>query len=585
MVLVLALLITSLPWLNATTFAQSRPESVEKGRAKSPFVAHRVLVRFRQNVSEARISRLVSAAGALQSSEISTTGIRVVELPVGADEELYMQAFRAQPDVQFAELDTILAPAEMVPDDPSYPSQWHLPNISTGSAWATTRGASSIVIAILDTGVDATHPDLASKITPGFNTYDRDTDTTDVTGHGTSVAGTAAAAGNNSLGVASVAWGCEIMPVRVSDPSGYAYVSTIAAGIIWAADHNARVANVSYACSDFDSIASAAQYFQGKGGVVTVAAGNDGVTDTTADNPYVLTASASTSADSVATWSNTGSNIDVAAPGLNIFTTLRGGGYGSVSGTSYSAPITAGVVALVMSANPTLNPEQVQTIVKHSADDLGTAGWDAGFGWGRLNAARAVATASNTTGSADVTPPTIGMLSPGSGTTLSEYAIVEASANDNIGVAFVTLSLDGTVGTTNTEAPYNWVWDTTTASYGVHTLSATAVDFHGNSSTVSISIIVDNRPGSAPPQISITSPRQSARISSVVSVMVNATDDVAVTRVELYSDGVLQASTQVAPFTIKWDTKKVTAGSHMISCKAYDGMGHSTMSAALNIIK
>jgi subtilisin family serine protease len=202
----------------------------------------------------------------------------------------------------------------MTLNDPDYSSQWHLPKVSCGSAWNTTSG--NVIIAILDTGVDANHPDLASRITAGWNFYDDDSNTTDVTGHGTSVAGTAAAAGNNGVGVASVAWGCQIMPVRISDPAGNASISTIASALIWAADNGARVANISYACTNFSTVVSAAQYFQSKGGVVTVAAGNDGVYDSTADNPYVLTASATTSTDTVASWSNTGTNIDVAAPGI-----------------------------------------------------------------------------------------------------------------------------------------------------------------------------------------------------------------------------------------------------------------------------
>src|SRR6185503_3963388 len=112
-----------------------------------------------------RIRGLVSASGARVVKELSNTGVHIVELPAGADEKLFMSAFKAQSDVSFAELDTILAPAEMTPNDPSYASQWHLPKVSCGAAWNTTSGNSNVIIAILDTGVDATHPDLASRIT------------------------------------------------------------------------------------------------------------------------------------------------------------------------------------------------------------------------------------------------------------------------------------------------------------------------------------------------------------------------------------------------------------------------------------
>jgi subtilisin family serine protease len=556
-----------------------------KGRTESPFVPHRVLVRFHRGVSDRRIDGILAATGALESKEIANTGVRVVELPAGADEEFFLEAFKAQPDVSFAELDRILAPATVIPNDPSYSSQWHLPKISSESAWGTTSGDGSVIIAVLDTGVDTTHPDLAGKITPGWNCYDANSDTADVTGHGTSVAGTAAAAGNNSLGGASVAWGCQIMPVRISDPAGYASVSTIAAGLMWAADNGARVANVSYACTNFLTLVTAAEYFQGKGGVVTVAAGNDGLYDSTADNPYVLTASATTSADTKASWSNTGNNIDVAAPGAGIVTTLRGGGYGSVSGTSYAAPITAGVAALVLSANPSLNPAQVQSIVKQSSDDLGDSGWDTGFGWGRTNASRAVDQALITVGTPDVTAPTVSMLSPGSGSSLSGVVIVEASANDNIGVASVTLSLDGTVVGNYSEGPFSLAWDTLTSTNGTHTLSAIATDFAGNSGGAAINVTVSNVAGAKPPQISITSPTENARVSGSVNVYVNATDDLLVKKVELYVDGKMITSSRSAPFTTKLDTRKVTAGTHRLECRAYDGNGNATLSSPVSVIK
>ena len=576
--------VSSFDWSRA--FAQEQTRQFEKARLGSPVVPRRVLVRFRNDVSQDRIRGLVVAAGALHAKELSNTGVQMVELPAGVDEEFFLSAFKAQSDVLFAELDYILAPAEMTPDDPSYPSQWHLPIISSGAAWDTTSGGSNVIIAILDTGVDSGHPDLSSRMTAGWNCYEDNADTADVTGHGTAVAGTAAAAGNNSVGGASVAWGCQIMPVRISDPAGYAAVSTIATGLIWAADNGARVANVSYACTNFDTIITAAQYFQSKGGVVAVAAGNDGAYGAAADNPYVLTASATTSTDVVASWSNTGANIDVAAPGSAIFTTLRGGGYGTVSGTSYAAPVAAGVAALVISANASLNASQVQTIVKQSADDLGTSGWDAGFGWGRVNAARAVEQAVNTGGTPDVDAPTVSMLTPGGGATVSAVVIVEASANDNIGVASVTLHLDGAVLSNYSAAPFNFAWDTITASNGAHTLSATASDFAGNSSSASITVTVNNVvAGAAPPTISITSPVQNKRVSGVVSVIVAARDDLAVTKVQLFVDGAPVVTSQAAPFTTKWDTKKVKVGIHTLQCKAYDGSGNTTMSATVTVTK
>jgi subtilisin family serine protease len=151
---------------------------------------------------------------ALDIEEIEGTRIHILHLPEGTDEKTFIQSLKSQPEVEFAELDYLVPPAQMTPNDPNYASQWHLPMISSPAAWAYTSGSNSVIIAILDTGVDASHSDLAPKMVPGWNFWDNNANTNDVYGHGTAVAGTAAAASNNSLGVASVAWNCRIMPIR-----------------------------------------------------------------------------------------------------------------------------------------------------------------------------------------------------------------------------------------------------------------------------------------------------------------------------------------------------------------------------------
>src|SRR5262249_17298102 len=153
--------------------------------------------------------------------------------------------------------------------DTYYPNEWHLPIIQAPQAWDITTGSTNIIVAILDTGVDGTHPDLAGKLVAGWNFYDTNSDTSDLNGHGPAVAGTAVAASDNTLGVAGVAWDCMIMPIRVSDSNGLAMTSTFATALTWAADNGARVANISFTVSTSPTVASAAQYFQSKGGVVT----------------------------------------------------------------------------------------------------------------------------------------------------------------------------------------------------------------------------------------------------------------------------------------------------------------------------
>ncbi|HKQ50394.1 MAG TPA: S8 family serine peptidase [Phycisphaerae bacterium] len=236
---------------------------------------------------------------------------------------------------------------------------------------------------------------------------------------GTPVAGTAGAATNNSVGISGVAWNCMIMPLRVSSPGGIVSWSNLATALSWAADHRARVANISFAFGASPTVSSAAQYFQSHGGVVTVSAGNYSTVHINPDNPYLLVVSATDSGDKLTTWNDTGSDIDLAAPGVSIPSTWNGGGYGSRSGSSMSVPIVAGVAALAISANPSLTASQVQdrlgafsATVKQSADDLGPAGGDPSYGWGRINAGRAVALAAETRSPPPgTTPPTVS--SPG----------------------------------------------------------------------------------------------------------------------------------------------------------------------------
>ena len=158
-------------------------------------------------------------------------------------------------------------------DDPYYAQAWHLPKIQAPAAWDTTFGSSSVIVAILDSGVDATHPDLSANIVSGWNSYSGNSDTSDVHGHGTAVAGTVAASVNNGVGVAGIAGKCRIMPMRITDAEGYGYDSAMVKALTWAADRGARVANISFEVNTSSSVRTAAQYFQNKGGVVTVSAG------------------------------------------------------------------------------------------------------------------------------------------------------------------------------------------------------------------------------------------------------------------------------------------------------------------------
>lgn len=555
-------------------------------RSEEGFVPGRVLVRFRSNVGLDHARQIVAALGVREDGVLPATGVLVLNLPEQADEAGFAHALASRPDVEFAELDRIVKPAEITPNDPWFGSwQWYLTKVGAPAAWSTTTGDASIIIAILDTGVDGTHPDLQSKMVPGWNVYNNNSDTRDVYQHGTVVAGTAAAASNNSQGVASIAWNCPIMPVRISALDGTATYSAMANGLTWAADHGARVANISYKASTSSTVASAANYFQSKGGVVVAAAGNEAFFDASADNTSILTVAATDANDQLTLWTNTGNNIDLTAPGT-VFSTMPGGSYNSASGTSVSSPVVAGAAALVLSVKPSLSGSQVQNILKESADDLGPTGWDTGYGWGRVNVGRAVSVASGSSSpSSDVTPPVVGFGAPATGATVSGNVAISVSATDNTTVSSVTLSIDGAAAATDSSSPYTFAWNTNAVPNGSHTLTATAVDASGNSNSVSISVIVNNVLDVTAPTIAITAPSDSTRVTSNVSVKVNASDNVAVMKVELFVDGILQGAATSAPFTTKWNTTKATKGSHTLLCKAYDSAGNVGTSQMVSVNK
>lgn len=580
---VVALLVLMIPGLPSTKVrAANDVKNIKASTPVDQYVPGRVLVKFRKDVVSDHARQVIAALGAREDRRIAGSGVHILELPLDVNEKAYANAFQGRPEVEFAELDKIVAPANLIPNDPWYrDAQWHLRKIDGPTAWSSTTGNSSITVAILDTGVNSAHPDLAGNMVSGWNVYDNDANSNDVHGHGTLVAGTAAAVGNNSVGVASVAWNCRIMPVRITDPNGYATYSTMASGLTWAADHGARVANLSFTGVDGPTVTAAADYFLQKGGVVIGAAGNDGSYRTTPDNPSIINVSATDSKDNLFTWSTRGENIDVAAPGT-VYSTDRSGGYASAAGTSVAAPIVVGVAALVLSVNPSLTPAQVRDIIKQSADDLGTSGWDGSYGAGRVNASRAVEMAS--AANSDTVHPDVQFNSPWSGAQVTGNVNVQVAASDNVGVSTMNFSVDGVQqGSASGVSTYSFSWDAAGATNGTHVLRASAADAAGNVTTTTIAVEVNN--ATTPLSITITSPGDSTNVTGSIPVLVNVTSSVAVAKVELYVDGKLSSSVTSAPFTNKWNTRREKGSAHTLQCVVYDKAGGSAQSQLVRVMK
>jgi subtilisin family serine protease len=489
-------------------------------------------------------------------------------------------ALRADPRVQFVERDRAIPPA-LAPNDPNFPVQYHLDRVACPAAWEASTGAAGVPIAILDSGVDASHPDLAAKLVPGFNTFDNNTDTRDVYGHGTKVAGVAAALGNNGIGVAGIAWANPLMPIRVTDLNGSAYISTLASGLVWAADHGARIANVSFAVYGAHALNSAAQYFASKGGVVFAAAGNDSFVHTDVANPWVISVGATDASDRLASFSSTGPYVDLSAPGIDITTTVMGGGYGPVSGTSFSSPIAAGVAGLVFGANAALSPTQVGDLLSANAEDFGPLGYDAGYGWGRVNAANAVAAARTIPTGADTTAPVVAISSPRAGETVGGMVTVRVDARDDRAVARVVLFADSRMIGTMATAPYQFVWNTRAVRPGNHTLRAKAYDAAGNV-TLSSPVVVTLADFRAP-AVRLTAPVNggSYPASAMLTLNALANDAGGVVRVDFAIDNTSVLSVARSPYRGQVALAGLMRGTHTVIARAVDAAGNVGASQAV----
>jgi hypothetical protein len=319
-------------------------------------------------------------------------------------------------------------------------------------------------------------------------------------------------------------------------------------------------------------------------GVVVVSAGNSGTPNPLPDNPYVITVSAIDRDDRRASWSTYGNAIDLCAPGEWILYTTVGGGFGWGGGTSFSAPIVAGVAALVIAANPSLSGEQVQRILFRSANDLGDPGWDPEYGWGCVNAARAVALARWLP--MDRQPPSISFEYPASGATVSGVVNVRVNAYDRSGVYSVKLYHGETLVSSRRVPPYILTWDSRFAPNGLNTITAVVQDGAGNIGRADLRVLVDNPIDNHPPTITITSPTDGTILEETgLIVRVDAQDDVGVVRVELYVNGNRYLSSTTPPFTLRGSTANWQPGAYQLRCRAYDAAGRVGDSQVVTVHK
>jgi thermitase len=341
------------------------------------------------------VTKAIGKTGAKISKLDEKLGFALVKLSDQQDYFTALNQLTKDSNVEYAEPNYV-AHITQTPNDPYYVQQWGPPVINAGSAWdkVTPTQRANVTIAVLDTGINAGHEDLQASIVPGYDFINNNNNPVDGHGHGTHVAGIAAAIANNGKGITGIAGGAKIMPIKVMNDSGSGDYASIINGIKYAADHGADVISMSLGGpGSSQAMQDAVNYAISRGASVVAASGNSNSAVAFPGNCNgVITVGAIDSNKQRASFSNYGPEMDVMAPGVNIISSYKGtsSSYTSMSGTSMATPFVAGVTALVRAANPNLTSAEVTKIIDQATIDLGTAGFDNYYGYGLVDANKAV---------------------------------------------------------------------------------------------------------------------------------------------------------------------------------------------------
>lgn len=415
-----------------------RVKHFRTGEVLGNAVPGEVLVKFSPSATPEERERISRGIGAKAVKEISGIGWTRVKLAEGTSVEEAMRYYSQSGQVSNTQPNFFYRALGQVPNDPKLSGQYALPQISAFAGWEFQTGlppAGKTTVSVIDTGVDTTHPDLTAKTTPTMpywrNTFSNNSNVSDLlsNGHGTGVAGVAAASTNNSAGIAGISWGGQILPIQVfhngTDPSGVtdcrpsevcANDADVVEGITWTVavattnpgDLGRTIINMSLGCTPGSdpqecptnctaTMQSAVQLALNSNIPVVAAAGNEHpffnpnkVVECPAIIPGVIAAGATREGGEIASFSANGPQLWVAAPGEDVLLTANGGGYINNSGTSFSAPAVAGLISLILSEDPLASTTTVRTILQETADDFGELGHDNIYGFGQVNVFKAL---------------------------------------------------------------------------------------------------------------------------------------------------------------------------------------------------
>jgi subtilisin family serine protease len=550
----------------AALFIVSGPAEPASATAQS-YASAQLLVKFRADATRTAIANAMGSAQVSEKLVIRDLGVHVLNVfPSRLDAAL--TALRRSPSVLYAERDALGHLMDTTPNDYWWPSEWSQTRVSAPRAWDLTRGSATVTVAILDTGVDPSQPDLQRAFVPGWNTLADNSDTSDTNGHGTLVAGVAAARSNNAIGIASYCWSCSLMPVKVLDTNAGTF-STVASGITWATDHGARIISMSLGfTSSSSTLQSAVQYAHNHNVVLIAAAGNyaNSTPVYPAAYPEVLSVAGTDGNDQLYSWSDYGSWVKLAAPGCN-FATGTSGWYGTFCGTSSAAPALAGIAGLAASYAPAASNTQLEQALESTAAPVGSA-----VQYGRADAYQAMLALGAASGGATGSAP------------------VDSSAPTVTGTAQISETLTGSPGTWTGTAPLNYTyqWERCDSS------GAACLAISGSSGpsyvlgsadvgmTIRLAVLASNAYGSttafsAPTALIAAAPAPSAPAQASVSFTgtLNA-KQTAVTFPLVIGSGVVQASLAFS----KWPSLTLTV-------RAADGtiVGSANGGSVLTLVK
>ena len=416
--------------------ALSKPAVSTQEQSPARYRDGEILVRFRDGVSSKDKETILATHGVRRKQQLEgDSGFEKLELPAGRDTKSAVLQLLQNPQVLFAEPNFLISKEDLTPNDPQFNEQWALQNtgqnggqfgsdIKASAAWDKTTGSSATVIAVIDSGIDFTHPDLANNqwTNPqpsakndlhGWDFINDSAEIKDEQGHGTAIAGIIAAEGNNSLGISGVMWRASLMSLQVLDNTGTGDIAGAVQAIDYAVMHGAKVINLSWGTNgESTALKDAIERALRRNVVVVCSAGNGGKDLDT--NPYfpasfglkdLITVAGTDNFDQPASWSNYGARaVTVAAPGTDILTTQINGGYRSVTGTSAAAPIVTGIAGLLKTSLPGANAAAIARAIKDSARRIASLSGKVSSG-GVVNAADALVKVHGSPNQSPALPP------------------------------------------------------------------------------------------------------------------------------------------------------------------------------------